>query len=135
VALQSLVAEEGIPELVREFIGRHVHSIEQLEILLLVANSGGRAWTATDVSSELRISPDSSESRLRQFVSDGLMRASGEGANTAFMFSPKGDRESHSVHLLGQCYRDRRVSIIELIFSRPSDTIQTFADAFKIKKP
>jgi hypothetical protein len=35
---------------------------------------------------------------------------------------------------LAACYRERRTTVITLIFSRPADAVRSFANAFKLKK-
>jgi len=124
------VAGGGIPDRVVRLIGEHIHSVEQLEVLLLLRREPEREWTASDVAVELATLPQSAADRLEDLARRGLLLKAGE--------SYRYDRSDHGrdavVGELEDVYGRRRVSVIGLIFSKPSETIRTFADAFRIRK-
>lgn len=122
------VASGPIPERVRRLIDAHIHSVEQLEVLLLVRRDPARAWTADEVSRELVTQEESVRARLEDLTARGFVRR--EGVSYAYVPS----RLDGAVDELAQCYATRRVSIISLIFSKPSDAIRTFADAFRLRR-
>jgi hypothetical protein len=51
----------------------------------------------------------------------------------AFRYRTAGETEQ-SIERLAELYKERRVSIISLIYSKPHQQVQAFADAFKIRK-
>ena len=119
-----------IPDDVERFVRAHIHSIEQLEVLLQLRREATRSWSAEAISRELRIDRDSAANRLLDLERRGLLLHAGDGG-----FSYRvGNAEEQAVDALARTYADRRVSIITLIFSKP-DPLQSFADAFRLKEP
>ena len=60
-----------------------------------------------------------------------------EGDNASpprFRFAPRNPATAALVQQLATDYADRRVSVIELIYAKPPDPIQSFADAFRLRK-
>jgi len=121
---------EGIPSRVSEFILAHIDSIELLEVLLLLAAQSGTAFTTVEVADHLRTVPSSAANRLTRLRDHKLVDVL------------PGDR--YRVHpdpelakLLGEvakAYRDWRVKVVTLIYSRPSDVVRVFTNAFVLKK-
>ncbi|MBI4474162.1 MAG: hypothetical protein HY646_15940 [Acidobacteria bacterium] len=122
-----------LPETVQQFITKYIHSVDQLEILLLLRNSPNREWTAAEVSRELFTQPDVAEMRLDELASNNLLIAKKTGDKSSYRYGAHGPLD-HAVSELAQTYPKFRVSIINLIFSKPIDKIRTFADAFRLKK-
>ena len=121
-----------LPDDVCRFIKRHIHTLEQLEILLLLFRDPGRAWSAAELATELRTNAESVRSRLGPMLSDGLALATSATPPTYRFASAAGLNEQ--VRRLSQYYRERRVAVITQIFAPPSGAGRVFADAFRIKK-
>lgn len=120
----------GIAANVAGFIREHVSSIEILEVLLFFHANPERAWTSDAVATELRLQPRSVETRCASLLKAGLLLSPSPGS---FRFA-KGEAGNAIVDELESTYRTRRVSVIELIFSKPPDASRAFADAFVIRK-
>jgi hypothetical protein len=127
------VTGDGIPEDVRAFIGAHVDSVEQLEVLLLLRRTAGREWSAAEVSEELRTSPGSAANRLADLAAHGLITAR-SSADPLYRYEPRDERLDATLDALGRAYADRRVRVIGMIFEKPIDRIRSFADAFRLWK-
>lgn len=112
------------------FIDRHVRSIEQLEILLLLFARRDRAWTAQAVSDELRGNPSSAAVRLDEMSDDGLLTASGNPRTYAYSATGELDK---AVAGLAEAYRDFRLRVIERVFTKP-DGLSEFAEAFRFRR-
>ncbi len=112
----------------RTFVNKHITSVEQIEVLLILLANPERTWTVAEISAILRSSPNSIASRLQALEASRLARAhEGQG----YRYSASG--HSHAmVEMLQDEYAARRFSVIELIFSRP-DAARSFADAFRFK--
>jgi hypothetical protein len=127
----------GISPAVTAFLREHVSSIEILEVLLLFHADPARAWTADAVAAELRLQPRSVEARCAALLRIGLLVADAKGdakSTPSFRFA-SGALAAAVVDELASTYRTRRVSVIELIFSKPpADAPRAFADAFVIRK-
>ena len=122
--------EGGAPDGVLSFVDRHIESVEQLEILLLLA-SQERKWRASEIFQTIQSSQTSVEQRLESLVAAGLIAKDEKGC---FRFAPKDDDTRNLVKDLADAYKTRRVRIIEAIYTRKTDAVRTFADAFKFRK-
>ena len=121
-----------IPSEVKDFILRNITSVEEMEVLFFLRDRRDSAWTAHALSAQLRSSLPSIEQRLNDLQSRGLV-ARGD-APGAYRYWPKEPALEDLVAKLAQYYAERRISIIELIYTRPSDKLRSFADAFRIKE-
>ena len=123
----------GIPNDVAQFVAEHIHSLEQLEVLLLLRASAPREWDGATIARELRFDPGSAAKRLADLAARGLATAIDEAKGT-YRYEPVPPEQDDLVRRLAEAYDQRRVSVITLIFSKPSDTIRSFADAFRLRK-
>lgn len=125
--------EGGIPESVTRFIAVHIRSLEQLEILLLLASRPEQGWTADSVYNVVRSSRNSVAERLEELRNLGLLAFSND--NQQFRYQPPSPEIGDSVQLLAKFYRERPVKIVEMIYAPPAaEPLKGFADAFKFKK-
>lgn len=122
-----------LPDEVRRLIAENIDSVEQLEILLLLLQHPDRSWNAETVARELRISPMSAGERLEDLTHDGLV-ARADGNEAGYRYGPESPALDEAVRGLAAAYPVRRVTVINLIFSKPVDKIRTFADAFRLRK-
>ena len=120
-----------ISDELQKFIAAHIHSVEQMEILCLLAENPSKAWSEDDVFKHIQSSHDSVASNLRSFLAKGLLVF--EPA-TSYRFISDGKESARLALELVRTYRERRVTIVELIYRRSSDPIRNFADAFRIRK-
>ena len=119
----------------QRLIAEHIDSVEQLEILLLLHKDSARAWSAEAVARELRVSPISAGDRLKELMRAGiLVRVEGVGSGAEYRYAPDSPKLAEAVNGLASAYTERRVTVINLIFSKPVDKIRTFADAFRLRK-
>lgn len=123
-----------IDDSVRRFLAAHIHSVEQLEVLLLLHREAGREWSAREVSAALASHPHSAESRLLDLRSRGLVTAR-ESSGELLYRSAQDPARAPVVGALAAAYAERRTSVITLIFSKPIDSVRTLADAFIVRPP
>ena len=122
------------PELsaaVQQFVLRHIDSIEQLEVLLLLRAHPDRAYSPEEVSRELRTAPASAGHRLASLAQGGLLAEDPPGA---YGSAPKTPDLDAAAGELAEAYAVRRIAVTTLIYSRPLDQVRTFADAFRIRE-
>ena len=130
------MTDDGIPSRVKQFITDHLDSVMQLEVLLLLAGSPGKVWTAPELAQQLRIDAAWVDGQLRAMAAGGLV-AVGEQPGPApaqFRFEPRTPELAQTIDELSHAYADRRVTVIGLIFAKPTDKLRSFADAFRIRK-
>ncbi len=123
----------GIPERVTRLIAEHIHSIEQLEVLLLARRTADRDWSAEEVARELTTLPDSASTRLDDLAGRGFLVVA-DDVGPRFRYDTRDQERDRVVGELEDAYARRRVSVTSMIFSKPSENIRTFADAFRIRK-
>jgi hypothetical protein len=126
-----LSVEDLSPQL-RAFIAAHITSVDQLEALLLLKSDPQKKWTDDEVSRRIYTSPAAVKQRLQSFVLQGLLSIN---RNNEYSFSPATPDLADRVEELEKQYRERRVTLISVIYDRPHPSIQAFSDAFKLKKP
>ncbi|MGV3533595.1 MAG: hypothetical protein ACO1QR_14605 [Chthoniobacteraceae bacterium] len=126
------MASDAIPTQVREFLRQHIQSVEQLEILLLVAASPEREWSIGAVYEVIRSSERSVTTRLEEFTAKGFLVCS-PGPPATYRYAPKNEMLRSGVTETAKVYLERRVRVVEAIFSPDLDPLQGFADAFKFR--
>jgi hypothetical protein len=125
------LSARDLPEDVRRFITQRIDSIEQLEILLLLRAKPDRSWSAREVSDELRTDMTSAAARLSAMAGEGLVKQTGDSEPR---YTVALTQEASVLKQVAEVYATRRYSVIDLIFSKPSDKIRVFARAFRIKE-
>jgi hypothetical protein len=123
--------EGPIPDSVARLIAAQIRSLEQLETLLLLAGNPQKEWSAEEVYSVIRSSRGSVAERLEELRWQGLLSVA---ADARYRYAPQVPETAAAIELLALLYKERRVKIVEMIYSQPSDPLRGFADAFKFKK-
>jgi hypothetical protein len=130
------VTEEGLPLAVIGFIENCLTSIEQMEILLLLARQPDTTWTVQSVYEVILSTKPSVETWLQNLVDTGLAERL-EGSPAGYRFHAATPEIGSAVRLLGESYQARPVRVIEAIYKRSaiqSDAAKSFADAFRFRK-
>ncbi len=121
---------------VRGFIANYVDSLEHLEILALMSGSATGVWTVQRIFAALQSNPESIAQRLELLVQQQLavrVQTSDE-SHPSYSFRPATPELDETVKAVIRAFRERRVTITELIFSKPPAPLKGFADAFRIRK-
>jgi hypothetical protein len=123
-----------LSEALQQFIIRYINSIDQLEMLLMLQREPSREWTADEITRLLFSERESISSRLEELKDTGLVAAKELSGEIRYRYAPRTPELEDAASELARDYPMYRVSIINLIFSKPIDRIRTFADAFRFKK-
>ena len=126
--------EGGIPEEVRQFVGKYIRSLDQLEVLLLVSALPDREWAAADVDNVVRSSPALVTERLESLVNAGILSRTAQPP--VYRYQPRTEEIARAISALGATYKLSRHRIVELIYapSRPDDPLTSFTEAFRFKR-
>lgn len=127
------MGDEGVSEEIRRFIFAHIASVAQLETLLLLQTNARQEWTVDMIARELRIEPAGAQEQLNGLCSSGLV-VQNAGNPALYHFAPKTPDLQAATVALAQAYLIRRVTVIGLIFAKPSEKIRVFSDAFRFRK-
>jgi hypothetical protein len=123
---------DDFPLELKQFIAQNVESLAQLETLLLLHRDPERQWTVAELARELYISSD----MCQAIVADLERRRLADRAEPGdrHRFHADDAAVQGLVDLLAQYYRERRVAVITELYSKPSNKVQTFADAFRLRR-
>jgi hypothetical protein len=124
---------DEVPAPLRSFIADHIGSLVQLELLLLLAADPQRDWNADEAAKALFVAPDATYGFLEAMRAHGLC-AVREADNSRYFFSPADPSGTELVHSLAELYKQRRLTVTELIFKGPVEKYQTFANAFRFRR-
>lgn len=127
------MASDPIPEEVKQFIAERIDSVELLEVLLFLRARPDREWSAKEITVEFRSSVASIAKRLADLHTRELLFLK-EGSPPLYRYSPRTNNLVVLVDRLAQVYEISRARVIDLIFSRPTDKLRHFSDAFKLRK-
>jgi hypothetical protein len=125
------VSPPSIPEDLVRFIHEHIHSVLQLEMLLLMRENGDD-WTPERVVRELRVTEQSAELRLEDLHLRGLL---GPGTTPgSYRYAPATPALMTLTEGLAELYGEARYTVINLIFSEQGDSARSLAEAFRLRK-
>ena len=113
----------------QQFILKHVESVDHLRTLLLLRSDVRQPLTAMDVSARLYLEPKRAAAVLGALEAAGVAQER-EGR---YRYEPASRELGKMVDELERLDRERPVTLIKLIYSRP-DTLEAFADAFKLRR-
>jgi hypothetical protein len=114
------------------FIRQGIHSIEQLEVLLLLSAQPERWWNETEVFKVIRSSLPSVSDRLAELSVSGLLERRDDQTLT-YRYAPKTLPHARLIEELAEAYRSHRVAVIDAIY-RPQTPASELAQAFRIKR-
>jgi hypothetical protein len=114
----------------QQFILKHIDSVDHLRALLLLRNEPTRSWGVMEVGARLYLQPRRVSAVLASLEKAGLVRQDSE---ENFRFAPADPELAQLVEELATLDRERPVTLIKLIYSRPN-TLEAFADAFRLRR-
>jgi hypothetical protein len=122
-----------LPDDLRRFIAEHLGSIVQLELLLLLAADATKPWSAEEAAKALYVSPEATLGFLEQMRAQGLCQRENSDP-ILYRFVPTRPEHEQLTQDLAAVYKERRLTIINLIYASPVQKFQSFADAFRLRK-
>jgi hypothetical protein len=120
------------PHELKQFLALHIESLAQLETLLVLERDPQRQWTTDELARELYITAEMCRGICADLVNRRLV-ASGDSPDR-YRYAPADPSVDMLVGELAQLYRERRVAVITAIYSGPVNKVQTFADAFRLRR-
>jgi hypothetical protein len=118
-------------EEVLSFVRSSIRSAWTLEVLLLLRRDPQRLWKTDDLVRELRGSVALVRESLNALNALGLLAAS---TTEGYYYRAEAAPLDELVSALAQLYREKPTTVLHTIFTSPNDKIQSFSDAFLIKK-
>ena len=121
------------PDAVRAFILSNIHSVAQLELLLWMREQEDRPTSVGDVAKHHRMQPDMALGLLEDLRARRLVENSDDAADS-YIYRPARKEIREAMDALAEFYAQYKFSVINLIFSRPSETVRNFARSFRVRK-
>jgi len=125
---------DPFPEEVGRFLDANVEAVEQLEILRLLGEDPHREWSAADLGREVQVTPQVLAAHLAALQGRGLLQTITREANLFCCHCPATPELDGLLRRLLQVYRERPVTTINRVYSRARSMLQSFADAFRLRK-
>jgi DNA-binding transcriptional ArsR family regulator len=125
---------DPLPEEIKRFMDESIESVDQLEILRILGEDPQEEWSVPLLASKVQVEPQTLSSHLAALNSRGLLRAVQRGSDFFCQYGPQTPELEDRVNRLLQLYKERPVTMIRMVYERASKVLQTFADAFKIRK-
>ena len=116
---------------VLEFVACSFRSVWPLELLLALHQEPRNAWQIETLARELRASIPVVTQGLEALQEIGLVSVD---ARRLYRFDPVSPELADMAHEVVALYNQKPRAILRAIFAAPSDRIQTFADAFRLRK-
>ena len=117
------------------FIQTWLPSVDAAEVLLLLARQHDQWWDAAGLARALGPGTTVAEAdvtrALEQFHIAGLIAV---GPDKRVQYRPGNDELRAQVENLAQAYKERPVTLIRMIYALRDTKIQSFADAFKLRR-
>jgi DNA-binding transcriptional ArsR family regulator len=124
----------ALPDEVKQFIEGNIDSVEQLEILRVLGEDRSREWAASDLARVSQARPEAVGAHLSALQGRGLLVVVARGTDLFCRHGPATPELEAMVSRLLQVYRERPVTMINLIYDRAKDSLRSFADAFRLRK-
>jgi hypothetical protein len=117
-------------ESVFDFIRKNIKSIWSVELLLVLARDRDRVWREDELIREMRSSSIALGAAVRNLQAAGLVVTNGDGVR----YDPASTALDGLVAEIDRVYANKPSAVVKAIFSAPNDKLQSFADAFKLKR-
>lgn len=119
-------------------IHEHVHSIEQIELLLLLRARAPSGAGQQELARELTLPEELVRPALEELRARRLLTSDGSNGEMRFRFAPDPTLQG-AVAELAEAYQDRRVEVLRLVsanaFERMrSASLKLFAEAFRLRR-
>jgi|SRR5688572_23555933 hypothetical protein len=127
------MADDLIPDDIRQFILKNIDSVAQLEGLLLLRGSPENDWNVEEITKRLYIDQEQTADILARLCALGFLTVK-EADSLAYRYQPSSPEFRQMVDRLAETYAKYLVPVTNLIHSKPQTRVQEFADAFRLKR-
>jgi hypothetical protein len=127
------MADDLIPDDVKQFIADNIDSVAELEGLLLLRRNQEIDWSIEDVARGLYTNWQQAEDVLARLYLLGFL-ARKESSPPTYRYQPDSPELAEMVDRVGEIYSKYLIPVTNLIHSKPETKVQQFADAFKLRK-
>jgi hypothetical protein len=119
-----------LPADLRAFLYSCIDAVEQVDILVLLRNSG-KPWTAAATAVQLGLSDTTARHHLETLSARGLLQI-GVAADVSYAYAPKSAELRRYGDRLSELHATSRTAIMRFVASSPL-RLKRFSDAFKLR--
>lgn len=123
------MADEPIPDDLRDFILKYIDSVAHLEALLLLRANPAESWDIPRTAKRLYITEQQAGEVLGRLSADGLLSCEAD----TYRCDGQPAEQKAMIDRLAQAYTRHLIAITNMIHAKPR-RIREFADAFKFRK-
>ncbi|MBA3579549.1 MAG: hypothetical protein H0W42_06120 [Gemmatimonadaceae bacterium] len=125
------MTDPDISDDARDMIQRHLATMDHVELLETLRGSRDVSFTPAELAEKMRKPEPLVEMCLESLALGGLAAQLSDGTYRYAALEGTLDRTAESVVRL---YNERPVTLVRLLYERPPTAVNTFADAFKLRK-
>ena len=92
-----------------------------------------REWTPEEIAGKMYVDNTAAQRLLDGLAESGLLTKTGVETPT-YRYNPSAHRNDAAVRELATTYRHMRPRIVDIIYGAPDDDLQSFSEAFRLRK-
>jgi hypothetical protein len=115
---------------VRALIRRHVRSVGELELLIMLHAGRDRSWGVDEICEALACPHSWAVAQLEAMEGAGLL-ASADGR---WRFAPADFELEEATAALEEAYRLQSREVLRFVFATPGRDLKEFSDAFRLRR-
>ena len=105
-----------------------------MEILRVLGENPEKEWSAATLAREVQTQPQNIGAHLAALQARGLLLSVTQGTEVCYRYGTSTSELEQMMKRLLQVYRERPVTMINLVYARAKEVLKTFAEAFRLKK-
>lgn len=123
------MTENLIPADVRAFIVEHIHSIAEMEMLLLLRANPAAQWTADEIARRIYAAEPTVAKALERMCGEGFLTCT----DGLYCYDVRDSARRDLVDRMAGLYVTHLIPVTNIIHDRDRH-LREFSDAFKLKK-
>lgn len=106
--------------------------MDQIEVLLCLHGHSGQRMTAAQVSQRMRTQRRAAAADLAHLRQRGFLAH--DQTDDSYAYSVRDPRINDAVVELARLYDEEPMTLVQAVHERPSTTVLSFADAFRLRQ-
>jgi hypothetical protein len=119
-----------LPPVVRRLIRRHVRSVGELELLMLLHAERDRSWRVDEICEALGCPRSWAITQLEAMAGAGLLQPD----DGEWRFAAASPELEHATEALQEAYRLHSREVVRFVFATPGHELKAFSDAFRVRR-
>jgi DNA-binding IclR family transcriptional regulator len=124
------MVSSDLPDGLQHLVNQHLFTMDHVAVVLELREHAERTESPDELARTCRLEPAVVERVIRDLTHSRLIRPEGDGVR--YDAAP-GVRTA--VDALAEMNRRKPVTLVRAIYARPPRAVQSFADAFRLRKP